>query len=154
MLDHVPRGVPPIIKDLGAQNVSSDPPDRPVALLGEPLMSELLGVKVMHLERAMMNVTGFIGAHEESMMIDVVRAAVDVSEHGNILLVTPIRFFLVEKVGRNEIECSSVKAHLIWEVSYTQPIVSQLSTGQRTAQTLEQGKIPTLCTAAGPGWNL
>ena len=140
MLDHVPRGVPPIIKNLGPQNVSSDPPDRLIALLGEPLMAHMLGVKVMHLERAMMNVTGFVGAHEESMMIDMVRATVDVSEDGNILLVTPIRLFYVEKVGRDKVECSGVKAHLISKVLYTQPIVSQLSTGQQTAQSIKPGK--------------
>ena len=140
MLDHVPRGVPPIIKYLGAQNVSSDAPDRLIALLGEPLVADMLGVKVMHLERAMMNMTGLVGAHEESMMIDMVRATVNVSEDGNILLVTPIRLLQIEEVGRNKVEGPGVKAHLILEVLYAQPVVSQLLTGQQTTHTIRPGK--------------
>lgn len=50
MLNHVSCGIPPIIKDLTTKNMAANTPDRLVALLSEPLVAQLLCVKVVDLE--------------------------------------------------------------------------------------------------------
>src|SRR5699024_9896289 len=58
MFHHVASSVPPIVEYLGAKNVTSDTPDGLVSLLREPLMSEVLGVKVVNLKRRVVDVRG------------------------------------------------------------------------------------------------
>ena len=58
MLYHVPTGIPPVIKDLRAQDVTPDAPDALVPLFGEPLMAQLLGIEIVDLERAVVDVAG------------------------------------------------------------------------------------------------
>lgn len=50
MLNHIPSGIPPVIKNLRAQNVPANAPHRLILLIGKPLVSKLLSVEVMNLE--------------------------------------------------------------------------------------------------------
>ena len=83
MLHHVPRRVPPVVEYLTAQDVPPDAPNRLVPLGGQPLVAQVLRVKVVHLERAVVHVRGGAGGHEEGVVVHGVRAAVDVREDGD-----------------------------------------------------------------------
>lgn len=67
---------------------------------------------------------GGIGAHEETVVVDVVCAAIDVREESNVLLVAV--FLNVEEVARHEVESCCVKGNHVLEVSDAQAEVTQL----------------------------
>lgn len=91
VFDHVSRCVPPVIENLGAQDMSSHTPYTLVSLFGQPLVTQLLGIKVMHLERAVMHVRSGIGAYEETVMVNKLGASIDMRKHGHI---NSLRVFL------------------------------------------------------------
>lgn len=86
VLDHVAGSIPPVIKDLRPENMPTDTPHRLVVLVCEPLMAQFLRIKVMHFKRAMVDMCCGVCAHEETVVIDVLAATVDMSEERDILL--------------------------------------------------------------------
>lgn len=50
MLDHVAGGIPPIVKNLRAQDMTTNAPNRLILLLGKPLVTQCLRVKIVHFE--------------------------------------------------------------------------------------------------------
>ena len=77
----------PVVEDLRAQNMSSNTPHRFVPLRCQPLMSQVLRVKVMDLKASMVHMCRLVRAHEECVMVNVVLTAVNVAEYRNLLLV-------------------------------------------------------------------
>jgi hypothetical protein len=87
MLNHIPRGVPPVVEYLASEDMSTDAPNRLIALLCKPLMPQSLGVEVMHLEAAVVHVrftTRGKGGQEHCVMIDKILAPIDVCEHCDV----------------------------------------------------------------------
>ena len=111
MLDHISSSVPPVIKDLRAQNVSANAPHRLIILVGKPLVSKFLRVEVMNLERAMMDMRCCIPAHEEAVVVDVIGAAINVSEKRDVLLLAI--FLQVEEVCRHNVEVGGIEVDQI-----------------------------------------
>lgn len=150
MLDHIPSSVPPVIKDLRAQNVSANAPHRLIILVGKPLVSEFLRVEVMNLERAMMDMRCCILAHEEAVVVHVIGAAINVSEKRDVLLLAIL--LQVEEVCRHNVEVGGVEIDQIVKFLRANSEVSKLLT-ERQFFVLDVCFIDvrTLCTAAGPG---
>jgi hypothetical protein len=78
----------------------------------------------MHFKRAMVYMRGGIRAHEEAVVVDIVRAAIDVREESDIFLV-PV-FFDVEEVAGHKVEGCCVKVNHFLEVLDAQAKVAQL----------------------------
>jgi uncharacterized protein YsxB (DUF464 family) len=78
----------------------------------------------MHFKRAMMYMRYGIHAHEETMMVDIVCAAINVSKESNILLLPVV--FNIEEVARHEIEGCGVKGDHFLEVLNAKAKVTQL----------------------------
>jgi hypothetical protein len=56
VLEDKARAVPPVIEDLGAENVSSHAPDKVITLLSQPLVAKGLDIKVMYLKTRVVDV--------------------------------------------------------------------------------------------------
>ena len=85
MLDHVPYGVPPVIKDLRTQDMKANDPHAPIVPLGEPLVAQALRVEVVDLERRVMRMGTLsgIGREKEGVVIHRLGPAVLVHEGGH-----------------------------------------------------------------------
>lgn len=95
----------------------SHSPHRAITLVREPLMAQLLRVKIMHLKGAMMHMTGAIGAHKERVMIHIVSSSINVRKEGNILLLRS--FPNMEKVTGYQIERGRIEGYHCREVFHT-----------------------------------
>lgn len=62
----------------------TDTPHRLVVLVCQPLVPQFLRIKVMHFERAMVDVRCGVCAHEETVVVDVLVATVDMSEERDV----------------------------------------------------------------------
>lgn len=99
MLHNITSGIPPVIKDLRAQDMSTHAPGQLVPLLRQPLMAQLLGVKVVHLKGAVVYVsTRGIGAEEDAVVVHEDVAEVQVGKHRHEDLLAFV--FDIEEVGR------------------------------------------------------
>lgn len=88
MLHHISRRVPPIIKDLAPKNMPPNTPDALIPLLSQPLVPHVLGIVVVDLKGAVVDVRGLAGRHEEGVVVDVRLAAVNVREDADEFLFT------------------------------------------------------------------
>lgn len=86
MLNHIPRRIPPVIKNLRSQNVPPNAPHSLIPLIRKPLVAQFLGIEVVDLERTVMHVRGWVRGHEKGVVVDVGGAAVDVCEEGDVFL--------------------------------------------------------------------
>ncbi len=77
-----------------------------------------------------MHVAGLIRAHKEGVVVDVVVAAVDVGEYGDVLL-GPVRLVDVQEVGRYEVEVLEVEIEFAGKVLDAQTVVAQLGDCRR-----------------------
>lgn len=135
MLDHEPVDVPPVVEDLGPQNMPPDAPDGGVLLLGEPLVAEGLGVEVVDLVRRVVHVflhAGGQGGHEEGVVVHEVLVAVDVREQRDLLACGLVGFRVdlvqrdVQDVRGHDVEVGSVPCHLGREVLDVETKVAEL----------------------------
>lgn len=126
VLNHITGSIPPIIKDLRTENVSADTPNRLVAFVRQPLMSQFLCIKIMDLEGTMVNVGCGVCAHEETVVIDVLISPIDMREQRDILLVAFI--FHVQEVSRHKIECCRIESDEILELLCANSEVAKLFT--------------------------
>lgn len=108
MFNHVACWIPPIVENLGSQNMSAHAPDGLIALPGQPLMSQVLGVIVMDLKGAMvhMRVT-WADAEKERVVVRVLLAQVQVHKCSHIRSVTVM--FHVKQISGNDIEIRGVE---------------------------------------------
>lgn len=125
MLNHITSGIPPVIEDLRAQDMPTDSPDRLIPLLRQPLMSQHLGVVVMHLERAVVHMRRWVGAQEEAVVVDGLLASVDVGEDcdGHFLAGC---LFDPEEVGWHDVELVRVELDHCVEVLHAKTEVAEL----------------------------
>ena len=124
MLDHIPSSVPPVIKDLRAQNVSANAPHRLIILVGKPLVTKFLGVKVMNLKRAMVDMRCCILAHEEAVVVHIIGTAIDVSKKRHVLLLAIL--LQVEEVSWNNVEVCGVEGDQVVKLLRANTKVSKL----------------------------
>ena len=83
-------------------------PHRLVALLSEPLMAQLLSVKVMHFKGAMVHMDPLgIHAHENRVVIRMSFSKIKMGEHGHDNLVAI--FLNIEQVTRHDVEVGRVE---------------------------------------------
>lgn len=136
MLDHEARDIPPVVEDLGAEDVAADAPDGVVLLLGEPLVAQQLGVEVVDLEAGVVHVLGLAAGHgrghEEGVVVDGRQAAVDAAEQRDFLAGRRARGAVdlgkrhVQDVRRVDVEVACVPVHLGWEVVDVEAEVAKL----------------------------
>lgn len=107
MLNHIPSRIPPVVKDLRSEDVPAHTPHRLIFLIGKPLVSKLLSVEIMNLERAMMNMCRRVGADEEAVVVYIVAATINVSEKCDVLLLAIL--VDMEEVSRNYVEICGVE---------------------------------------------
>lgn len=135
VLDHEAVDVPPVVEDLGAEDVAADAPDGLVLLLLQPLVAERLGVEVVHFERAVVHV--LLDARcqrreEHRVVVDQVLSPVDVCEQRHFLARWCIRLRVdvlewhVQDVARHDVEMSRVPVHGGWEVGDIETEVAEL----------------------------
>ena len=84
MLNHIPRSIPPIIKKLAPQNMSSNSPNTLIPFTNKPLVAQVLGIEVVHFEGAVVHVRGGVSGHEEGVVVGVSGADVDVAKDGDV----------------------------------------------------------------------
>lgn len=108
VLHNITGGIPPVVKDLRAQDMSAHTPSQLIPFLHQPLMAQLLGVEVVHLEGAVMYMGALgTGAEEDAVVVYEGVAEVEVREHCHEVFVA---FVLdVEKVGGYDVEGGGVE---------------------------------------------
>lgn len=135
VLDHEAVDVPPVVEDLGAEDVPADAPDGLVFLLGEPLVAQRLGVEVVHFKGAVVHVlvdVGGQGRQEHGVVVDEALAAVDVGEERDFLAGGLVGFRVdvvewdVEDVARHDVEVARVPVHSRGEVFHVEAKVAEL----------------------------
>lgn len=160
VLHNITSGIPPVVKDLRAQDMSAHAPGQLVPLLHQPLMAQLLGVEVVHLEGAVVYMGALgTGAEEDAVVVHEGVAEVEVDERRHEDLVA---FVLdVEEVGGDEVEGGGVELEEDVEfqgsIAEMAKLVIELVCADvyRDEQFLRRRSslLLTLCTAAGPGSN-
>lgn len=125
VLNHIACGIPPIVKNLTPEDVAPYAPDILVTLLGQPLVTKLLRVKIMDLKRTVVNVRRIAAREEYGVMIDRLLTSINVRKHCHIPIDAFIRGY-EEKIARHEVEVSCVPVKLSIKVLYTKPIVAKL----------------------------
>lgn len=88
-------------------------------------MPKLLRIEIVHLKRAVMDVRCWIGRHEEGVMVNVVLPSIDMSENGDILILSVFARDM-EIIRRHEVEVLGVPLHLILELLNAEPVVAKL----------------------------
>lgn len=128
MFDHESIHVPPVVKDLGAEDVPTQTPDELVSFLHQPVVAHGLRVHVVDLEAAVVDVRRLLSRGEldakQRVVVDQIVAAVDVGEHSHVDRLT-VRVG-VENIGRNKVEVFGVKVHHGVKVVYDKTIVAEL----------------------------
>lgn len=107
MLDHVSRGIPPVVENLTTQYMSPHTPDTLVSLIRKPLVAQLLRVKIVDFERAMMYMRLCCCAQEYCVMIYEVFASVDMRKDSHDFF-GAIVARNIQKVGWDNVEVLSV----------------------------------------------
>lgn len=129
MLNHVPRRVPPVIENLRSQNMPPNTPHSLISLICKPLVAELLGVEVVNLEGAVVHMRGWIGGHEERVVVNVGGAAVDVREKGDVFLAgggCRVGVVDVEEVAGGDVEGAGVEVDEGVEFGGADAVVAEL----------------------------
>lgn len=130
MLNHITSGVPPVVKDLRPQDMTANAPYWRVPLLGKPLVTQILGIKIMHLKRAMMDVARLVSAHEEGVMIYKIVTTINMRKERHVL--PSVRGIYVEEVRRGEVEIARIKVDLFLEILHAQTEMPQLRSASVT----------------------
>lgn len=128
-----------------SKDMSANSPHTGVLLPCQPLVAQMLRVVIMHLERAVMHVCSRISRHEERVVVDRVRAAVNVHENGYLFSATTVDrvgFAIrvctgvwrrdIEEVSGREIEVPRIPLDLLFEIQHAQPVVPKLVHCSRT----------------------
>lgn len=128
MLHHIPRSIPPIIKDLTTQYMSSDSPYALIPLTGKPFVPQVLGVEIMHFETTVVNVRGWVRGHEECVVVCVAGSEVYVEEYGDVGALGWLSRVggYVEEVCRGEVEGGDVPFQECGKVFDAETVVAQL----------------------------
>lgn len=150
MLNHVTSRVPPVVKDLGTENMPSHTPHRLVSLPCEPIVPQLLGIEVVNFKGAVVNMRSLVRAHEEGMVVNGVASLVDVGKHCDVDFLAV--FFHVEEIARDEVEIPGIEVKHGREVLYAVSEVAKLLLSDNEScfwRLLDY----TLCTGAGPTLN-
>jgi len=101
MLNYIFTRIIPVVKDLGSKDMPSYSPHTLISTFSQPLMPKLLSIEVVNLERAVMHVRFRICRHEESVMIDIISASVDMGKYSYILpLLSAVKTWNIQEVGR------------------------------------------------------
>jgi hypothetical protein len=151
MLNHISSRIPPVVKDLRSEDVPAHTPDRLILLVGKPLVSKLLSVKVMNLERAMMDMRSRIGADEEAVVVYIIAATINMSEKRDVLLLAIL--IDIEEVTRNYVKVCGVERDQFVKLLRTESKMPELRLAvSLTYFMMASLGVRTLCTAAGPGW--
>lgn len=150
VLHNITGGIPPVVEDLRAQDMSAHAPGQLIPLLHQPLMAQLLGVEVVHLEGAVVYMGALgTGAEEDAVVVYEGVAEVKVREHCDE---DSVAFVLdVEKVGGDDVEGGGVE--LEEGVEFQGAIAEMAKLVIKLACAGEVSLPLTLCTAAGPGSN-
>jgi hypothetical protein len=90
------------------------------------LVAKKLCIKVMNLERTMMNMRALVRAYEECMMVDIFLASVDMSKQCYIFRATIILIYM-KPVCWNKIKVFEIKSPLRFEILYTDTIMTKLA---------------------------
>lgn len=106
--------------------MAADTPDRLVAFLFQPLVAEILRVKVVHLERTVVHVICLVRAQKEAVMINKLHSSIDVSEQRHVLPRGTAVGLYPEKVRRDDIEVVGVELDLCCEVLHAQTVMTEL----------------------------
>lgn len=144
MLNHVACGIPPVIKKLAPENVSPDAPNRRVPLTLQPLMAKALRVKVMDLETAVVNMGRGVRRQENSMVISIRLAEVNVREDGDMLPRALGPMVDIQDIRRHNVEGARVPAHLRLKVAHTQAVVAELMHRRRARLEALEARNPRL----------
>lgn len=113
MLNHISIHIPPVVKKLGPENMSSHAPNGFVSSFSQPFVAELLCVEIMNFKGAVVNMGRGVCTHKESVVVYQVLSPINMCENSDILLLS---FTLdIEKVGWYNIEIPSVELELLWE---------------------------------------
>lgn len=124
MLNHVIIWVPPVVKNLRAQNVPTNAPYRPITLLDQVLMAQLLCIKIVDLKGAMVHMRSCSCAHKKTVVVNQFFAAINVGKKGHN---PPWRVIVnIEKVTRHKIKVSNIKVKLLLEVLDAKSVVPKL----------------------------
>jgi len=118
MLDFETTVVLPVVEYLAPQNVSSYSPNTLPALLGKPLMTDQLCVKIFDLERGVMQVRllhlRWRTLHEEDVVICVLIATVQMHERHDVDIG---EIPMVKDIGWHKIEVVRVPLELCVELA-------------------------------------
>lgn len=87
-------------------------------------MSQVLGIKVMDLERAMVDMARRVLAHKERVVVHKLLATVDMCKQSNILPLALGAY--VENVAGDEVKVARIEVDLRREVLHAQAVVAQL----------------------------
>lgn len=87
-------------------------------------MAKILGIVIVDFEGAVVDVTRFIGTHEESVVVHEVLPAIDVGKDGHVFLLS-VRIN-VKNVAGNEVKISRVELDLLVEVGHAKAKVAEL----------------------------
>lgn len=91
VLNHISHRVPSIIKDLRAQVMSTNTPNRLILLLSKPLMTQCLCVEIIYFKRAVVDMRSVVCAYEKAVVIYNPIATIGVSEERDV---PPLAFLL------------------------------------------------------------
>ena len=125
MLNHIPRRIPPIVEKLASQDMPPHAPDALIPFLRQPLVPQALRVEVVHFERTMVYMRCGIRRQEDSVVIRIPLAQIDMRENRHILL-PPILRIHRQKIRRHDIKRPRIPLHLRLEIPHTKPIMPQL----------------------------
>lgn len=128
MLHHIPGSIPPVVEELGAEDVAANTPNRFVVFGDEPFVAEVLRVEVVDFETAVVHVRSGVPRHEECMVVCEIFAYVDVAEGGHVFALRRVRGvgIYVEEVGWGEVKGSCVPMELGRKVLHAEAVVAEL----------------------------
>lgn len=87
--------------------MSTNAPNTLISLINEPLMAEMLGVKVVDFKAGMMDMLRLIPSQKQGMVIYRLAATVNVHENADVFALTSLRCVLKE-VRWDEVEVGGV----------------------------------------------
>ena len=152
MLNHIPMHIPPVIENLGTKNMSPNAPNSLIPLFRKPLVTKLLGVYIVDLEGAVVDMRGGIRTHEEGMVVHQILATVDMREDGYCFF--GFASFHVEEVCWDDVEVLGVEVEFGLEVLDAEAVVAELDIDVSLVKPRSNLLFHTLKTSAGPGFSL
>ena len=84
-------------------------PDGLVPFLRQPLVAQVLRIKVVDLERGVVDVRCVVLVQEEAVVVHVLFAAVDVRKQSNVLPLGILVRLHPEEVGRDDVEVARIE---------------------------------------------